>query len=70
MQGRRVHITKMAKNYTYAELCWRLGTFLCLQKKGIPIEQSQVDAVIAAEGEAAVEMLQAIYAFIQSPGYE
>eukprot|EP00195_Chlamydomonas_chlamydogama_P013528 CAMPEP_0202890600 /NCGR_PEP_ID=MMETSP1392-20130828/946_1 /ASSEMBLY_ACC=CAM_ASM_000868 /TAXON_ID=225041 /ORGANISM="Chlamydomonas chlamydogama, Strain SAG 11-48b" /LENGTH=647 /DNA_ID=CAMNT_0049574201 /DNA_START=144 /DNA_END=2087 /DNA_ORIENTATION=+ len=40
------------------------------KKKRIPVERSQIDAVIAAEGDAAVEVLQAIYNFIHSPSYE
>ncbi len=41
-----------------------------MQKKGIIIDRPQVNAVIAAEGDACIEVLQTIYNFIQSPAYE
>lgn len=40
-----------------------------LQKRNIPIEQQQVEAIINAEGDAASEVLQAIYSFINSEAY-
>ena len=41
-----------------------------MQRKRIPIDRGQIEAVIAADGDAAVEVLQAIFTFIHSPSYE
>ncbi|GIL57286.1 hypothetical protein Vafri_12544 [Volvox africanus] len=41
-----------------------------IKRKRIPIERSQIEAVMAAEGDVAVEVLQAIFNFIHSPSYE
>uniref|UniRef100_A0A383WH49 Calponin-homology (CH) domain-containing protein n=1 Tax=Tetradesmus obliquus TaxID=3088 RepID=A0A383WH49_TETOB len=39
------------------------------KKRNIPIEQQQVEAIINAEGDAASEVLQAVYSFINSEAY-
>ncbi|KAF5825585.1 hypothetical protein DUNSADRAFT_8367 [Dunaliella salina] len=47
---------------------WTLLTKL-FKKKGIPIEKKQIDAAMAAEGEAAVELLQQLHDFVTSSAY-
>lgn len=39
------------------------------QRRDIPIESRQVEAVISAEGDAASDMLQLLYAFINSDAF-
>lgn len=41
-----------------------------MQRKRIPVERGQIEAVMAAEGDAALEVLQTIFTFIHSPSYE
>eukprot|EP00198_Chlamydomonas_reinhardtii_P009932 XP_001699269.1 predicted protein [Chlamydomonas reinhardtii] len=41
-----------------------------IKRKRIPIDRGQIEAVIAADGDAAVEVLQAIFTFIHSPSYD
>lgn len=54
-----------------AQFCWsKSKACCCLQRKRIPIEHVQIEAAMAAEGDAAVEVLQSIYSFIHSPSYE
>lgn len=43
---------------------------MVLQKRNIPIDQQQIEAIINAEGDAASEVLQAIYSFINSDAYQ
>uniref|UniRef100_A0A7R9YU19 Calponin-homology (CH) domain-containing protein n=1 Tax=Chlamydomonas euryale TaxID=1486919 RepID=A0A7R9YU19_9CHLO len=43
---------------------WELLTKL-FKRKRIPVEKALVDRVVAADGDAAVELLQTIYSFIQ-----
>jgi hypothetical protein len=40
-----------------------------MQRRDIPIEQQQIEAIINADGDAASEVLQAIYSFINSEAY-
>ncbi|KAL6751901.1 hypothetical protein V8C86DRAFT_1794276 [Haematococcus lacustris] len=40
------------------------------KKKQIPVDTGQIDCVIAAEGEAAAELLQVLHAHIHSPSFE
>ncbi|KAJ9506502.1 hypothetical protein QJQ45_019626 [Haematococcus lacustris] len=40
------------------------------KKKQIPVDAGQIDCVIAAEGEAAAELLQVLHAHIHSPSFE
>lgn len=47
-----------------------LSLVCAMQKKRISIERQQIDAVMNAEGDAAVDMLQLLYSFINGPEYE
>jgi hypothetical protein len=38
-------------------------------RRGIPVDKRAVDAVIAAEGDAAAELLLQLHAFVSSPAY-
>jgi hypothetical protein len=40
-----------------------------LQRRDIPVDQQMIEAVINAEGEAASEVLQTLYTFINSDAY-
>ena len=40
-----------------------------IQRRCVPVEPRHVEAVIAAEGDAAAELLQLLYAFINSDAY-
>jgi hypothetical protein len=46
------------------------SVFYEMQRKGINVDRHQVNAVIAADGDVCIEVLQTIYTFIQSPNYE
>ncbi|KAI8472558.1 MAG: hypothetical protein J3K34DRAFT_375963 [Monoraphidium minutum] len=39
------------------------------KKRAIPVEPRHVEAVMAADGDAAAEVLQLLYTFINSDGY-
>ena len=39
------------------------------QKNKIEVDRAQIDAVIAAESDAATEVLQAIYTFVHGPAF-
>jgi hypothetical protein len=39
------------------------------QRRAIPIDQQQIEAIMTAEDDAASDALQAIYAFISSDAY-
>ena len=41
----------------------------CPQKRNMPIDQQQIESVITAEDDAASDVLQTIYAFINSDAY-
>ncbi|GAX80322.1 hypothetical protein CEUSTIGMA_g7760.t1 [Chlamydomonas eustigma] len=55
-------LERKRQNWTVLEKFFR--------RKGINIDRPQVNAVIAAEGDVCIEVLQTIYNFIQSPSYE
>jgi hypothetical protein len=40
------------------------------KRKNVPVERASIDSCMAAEGEAAIEVLMAIYSFIHSLAYE
>jgi hypothetical protein len=40
------------------------------QKKRFPVDRRQIEAVMAADTDAAVEVLQAVYSYIHSQAYE
>lgn len=46
-----------------------LLTPCCLQKRNIPIDLQQIEAVITAEDDAASDVLQTIFSFINSDAY-
>jgi hypothetical protein len=39
------------------------------QRRNIPVDQQQIEAVINAEDDAATDVLQYIYSFINSDAY-
>lgn len=39
------------------------------QKRNIPVDQQQIESVISAEDDAASDVLQSIYSFINSEAY-
>jgi hypothetical protein len=39
------------------------------QRRGVPVDARQVEAVMAAEGDAAAELLQLLYGFINSDAF-
>jgi hypothetical protein len=41
----------------------------CMQRRSIPVDSQLVEAVITAEGDAASDLLQLLYAFINSDAY-
>lgn len=41
----------------------------CPQRRSIPIDSKQVEAVMGADGNSASELLQLLYAFINSDAY-
>lgn len=45
------------------------ATCCVLQRRDIPIDEQQIEAIILAEDDAASDVLQAIYAFISSDAY-
>lgn len=43
--------------------------FASLQKRTIPVDQQQIEAVICADDDAASDVLQSIYSFLNSDAY-
>lgn len=44
--------------------------YVPVQRKHIAIEPQQVECIMAADGDAAVELLQTLHTFIHGPGFE
>lgn len=54
---------------SHAPCVLRVLRVSCVQRRDIPIDQQQIDAIILAEDDAASDVLQAIYGFISSDAY-
>lgn len=72
--AQQVRVQQLQLVHQQPEQLARLYFFACLstlqqQKRDIPIDQQQIQAIINAEDDAASDVLQSIYSFIHSDAY-